>query len=241
VTSNGAAQRQITYSRVVDLQQPISPSSPLWPGDPAIKLDTVATLDNEGYFLRSLTIGEHSGTHLNAANSFLPDGKPIESYEPSQLVAKAAVMDLRAKVAGNDDYVISMADITDWERDHGRIEPGSIVIAYTGWQDRWSDAARFINADADGALHFPGFGAEAAAFLLKDRSVGGIGIDTHGLDPGLDEAFATNTGLAERNAIALENLGQLDQLPPTGTTIVIGILRLVGGSGSPVSVMAFVP
>lgn len=118
---------------------------------------------------------------------------------------------------------------------------GCVVVVYTGWQYKWSDRAAFLNSDALGELHFPGIASEAAQFLLQERQIAGVGIDTHGVDAGQDSTFATNRLVLEKPRIVLENLTNLDQLPPVGTTLVVGILRLQAGSGSPAAVMAFVP
>jgi len=112
------------------------------------------------------------------------------------------------------------------------------VLLFTGWQSNWSDKAAFLNQDASGGLHFPGFGSEATQFLLLKRQIAGLGIDTHGVDSGQDTTFATNRLILEQPRIVLENLTNLDQLPAIGTTLVIGVLRLLGGSGSPVAVLA---
>jgi kynurenine formamidase len=114
------------------------------------------------------------------------------------------------------------------------------VILYTGWQEKWGNAAAFFNEDATG-MHFPGFSSTATQFLLRDRKIAGVGIDTHGADPGQDEEYATNTQVLAQQGMVLENLTNLQELPATGTTLVIGMLRLAGGSGSPVSVLAFIP
>jgi kynurenine formamidase len=115
------------------------------------------------------------------------------------------------------------------------------VLLYTGWQAKWQNPNEFLNQDAQGGLHFPGFAGDTTQFLLEERGIAGVGIDTHGVDPGQNESFATNKQVLEKSKIVLENLTNLDQLPPLGTTLVMGILRLKGGSGTPVSVLAFVP
>lgn len=235
------AQSTITYSKVVDLSHVISVDIPLWPGDPPVELEPVANFADDGYFLRRFSIGEHSATHMNAPNSFHDGAEGIDSYSPASLVVPAVVIDARAAAAADPDYQLSVADVTAWEAAHGRVPQGAVVIMWTGWQDKWSDPAAFFNEDAGGNMHFPGFGGEATLFLLTERGVAGVGIDTHGVDPGLDEAYATNTEVLARHGIVLENLANLDQLPPTGATLVIGVLRLKDGSGSPVAVTAFVP
>lgn len=239
--SNVAEKKTITYSRVVDLSQPIHPGIPLWPGDPPVEFEEVADFATYGYYLRRFSIGEHSATHMNASNSFVEGGKGIDAYPAESLVVPAVVIDIREKAAVNPDYALTVDDVLAWEKKYGKIPAGSLVILYTGWQDKWNDPLAFFNQDTEGGLHFPGFSAEATLFLFDERKVAGMGIDTHGVDPGQDETFFTNVEIAKRNAIALECLGNLDQLPPKGATLVIGVLRLQNGSGSPVSVMAFIP
>lgn len=186
-------------------------------------------------------MGEHSATHMNAPNSFHEEGVGIDAYDPESLVVSAVVIDVRQQAEVDADYRVSTADITAWEADNGQVPAGCVVVAYTGWQEKWADPAAFFNEDADGGMHFPGFAADTTRFLLEKRDVAGVGIDTHGVDPGQDEEYVTNTEVLARRGIILENLTNLDQLPATGTTLVIGILRLENGSGSPVSVLALVP
>jgi kynurenine formamidase len=237
-----AGTKTITYSRVVDLAHVISPDIPLWPGDPEVVFKTVATMKQDGYYLRSFTIGEHSATHMNAPNSFIDgDTRSITSYPPEQLVVPAAVIDVREKCASDADYQLSRQDVLDWEGANGQLAPGTFVIMYTGWQDKWNDPTAFFNIDGKGNLHFPGFAGDTTKWLLSDRQIAGVGIDTHGVDPGLDTSYATNTQTTGAHKIVMECLGNLDQLPATGTTLVLGILRLKDGSGTPLSVMAFVP
>jgi kynurenine formamidase len=231
----------IDYSKVVDLSHVIDTNIPLWPGDPPVVFETVADFATDGYYLRSFSIGEHSATHMNAANSFHENGTGIDAYTPESLVVPAVVIDIRAKTADNPDYALTKADVLAWEKKHGRIHAGSVVLLYTGWQEKWNDPVAFFNEDADGGLHFPGFDGATTRFLLDERRIAGTGIDTHGVDPGQDSSYATNTQVTAVNGIVLECVTNLDQLPPTGTTLVLGILRLKDGSGTPLSVMAFVP
>lgn len=230
----------LQFRKVIDLSHVISPSIPLWPNDPPVTFDVVATLDKDGYYLRRFSIGEHSATHMNAPNSFHAKGMGIDGYAPESLIRPAVVIDVRSQSKANADYVIGVQDIEKWEREHGKIAKGSLVLFYTGWQALWSDPKAFINADAKGP-HFPGVGAETSKFLLEKRQIAGVGIDTHGADPGQDEVYATNSQVLEKNGIILECLTNLDQLPAKGATLVIGILRLQEGSGSPVAVTALVP
>ena len=152
-----ASAHTVSYSRVVDLSHVISPQMPLWPGDPHVVFKVVATMDKDGYYLRSFTIGEHSATHMNAPNSFIAGNtQAITSYPAEQRVVPAVVIDVREKVANDPDYQLSKQDVLDWEATNGQIAPGSFVILFTGWEDRWNDPKAFINQDGKGNLHFPG-------------------------------------------------------------------------------------
>ncbi len=235
------APRTIEFTHIVDLSHVITTEIPLWPGDPPVELEPVAQFDTDGYYLRRFSIGEHSATHMNAPNSFHEGGIGIDGYAPESLVVPAIVIDVRQQAAADPDYTVSIDDVTSWEAEHGPVPAGSVVIAYTGWQEKWSDPAAFFNEDDEGGMHFPGFAGETTAFLLAERGIAGVGIDTHGVDPGQDDSYATNTQVLAGNGIVLENLTNLHELPPTGTTLVIGILRLFQGSGTPVSVLAFIP
>ncbi|MEG4014432.1 MULTISPECIES: cyclase family protein [unclassified Microcoleus] len=232
--------KTIAYRNIIDLTHAIHPNIPIWPGDPAIAFETVSQIEKHGYFLRKFSIGEHSGTHINAPNSFDPAGASVDNYEAQSLVSPAIAIDIREATVANPDYTLTVSDILNWEQQHKLIEPGKIVLLYTGWQEKWDNKQAFFNPDAGGICHFPGFGKAATQFLLEERSVAGIGTDTHGVDPGQDESFAVNKMVLGKQRIVLENLANLHLLPATDITLVIGILRLLGGSGSPVSVLAFV-
>ncbi|MEI1373313.1 cyclase family protein [Nostoc sp. UHCC 0926] len=235
------SQNSITYTRVIHLSHVIDIDIPQWSGDPTVEFETVAELNNDGYYLRRFSLGEHSATHINAPNSFHSSAVGIDQYPAQSLVVPAVVIDIRQATAVNSDYALTIADVVAWEEQYGEISAGCVVILNTGWQNKWSDKSAFLNHDAQGIAHFPGFGSDATQFLLNERQIAGVGIDTHGVDPGQDNSFAINRLVLEQPRIVLENLTNLDQLPPKGTTLAIGILRLRGGSGSPVGVLALVP
>jgi kynurenine formamidase len=235
------SQHTITYSRVIHLSHIIDINVPQWPGDPSIEFATVAELPQDGYYLRRFSLGEHSATHINAPNSFHSHGVGIDQYSPESLVIPGIVINIRETAAIYPDYALTIADVLIWEEQYGAISPGSVVLLNTGWQNKWWNENAFFNRDAQGIMHFPGFNSDATRFLLDERQIAGVGIDTHGVDPGQDNSFATNRLVLEKPRIVLENLTNLDQLPPKGTTLVIGILRLRDGSGSPAAVLALVP
>ncbi|MEH2368868.1 cyclase family protein [Nostoc sp.] len=235
------SQNSITYTRVIHLSHVIDIDIPQWSGDPTVEFETVAELNNDGYYLRRFSLGEHSATHINAPNSFHSSAVGIDQYPAQSLVVPAVVINVCQATAVNPDYALTVADVLAWEAEYGEISAGCVVILNTGWQKKWLDKSAFLNHDAQGIPHFPGFGSDATQFLLDERQIFGLGIDTHGVDPGQDNSFTINRLVLEQPRIVLENLTNLDQLPPKGTTLAIAPLRLRGGSGSPVGVLAFVP
>ncbi|CAD5945250.1 cyclase family protein [Planktothrix agardhii] len=232
--------KTINYRRIIDLTHKIDPDIPLWPGDPVVELETIADFSTSGYYLRRFSMGEHSGTHLNSPKSFYQDGMGIDDYSPESCILSAVVINIREKASQNPDAILTVNDIKDWEEQHDIIPANSMILLYTGWQEKWHNPIDFLNIDTEGKLHFPGFGSEATQFLIEQRHIMGVGIDTHGVDPGFDHSFNTNKIILKNNGFVLENLTNLDQLPATKITLIIGILKLTGGSGSPVSVLALI-
>ena len=154
----------------------------------------------------------------------------------------AVVIDISRPAVANPDYALTTEDIARWERRYGIIPAASLVLLHTGWQRYWNDSPRYINADAAGLMHTPGFGPDAARRLLDARRAAGLGADTPGIDPGADTDLSiSRMTLSQPHRIVLECLNNLHDLPPTGATIIIGRLPLVGGSGSPASPLALIP
>lgn len=231
----------IAYSQVVDLSHRIHPGIPQWPDDPPVEFETVSSREREGYHLRRFSLGEHSGTHICAPSSYHPEGMTIDGYPAESLIVPAVLIDARRQAADDPDYALSREDVSGWENSHGRVPVGALLLMYTAWPDKWDDPAAYLGRDHAGGLHFPGLGAAAARFLLEERGIAGVGVDTPGVDPGQGQALEVSRLVLEQPRILLENLTNLDRLTATGVTLVIGILRLEGGSGSPASVLAFIP
>ncbi len=232
--------KTINYSKIIDLTHKIHPNIPLWPGDPVIEFKTVADFSTSGYYLRRFSMGEHSGTHINSPKSFYEAEMGVDHYSPESCILPAVVIDMREKAILNPDSILTLNDLEKWENQYHLIPENSLVLLYTGWQDKWHDPAAFLNLDQQGKPHFPGFGKEAIEFLTEQRKIKGVGIDTHGVDPGFDQDFTTNKLILKNNGFVLENLTNLNQLPPTGITLILGIIKLTEGSGSPVSVLALI-
>jgi kynurenine formamidase len=233
--------KSIHYSRVISLSREIHPAMPTWPEDPQVEFQTASQLNTQGYYCRRFSMSEHGGTHINAPNSFHDDGSSIDQYPAESLVVSAVVVDVVEQVRANSDYAMTVDDLARWEGQHGAIPARSVVLLYTGWDSKWSRAQEYLGTSHDGGLHFPGFSGEVVRRFLNDRNAGGLGIDTPGVEPAIDLEFTVNRLALEQQRIVLENLCNLGSLPATGVTLAIGLLRLRGGTGSPASVLAFVP
>ena len=229
------------FSKVVFLSHVIDEGTPVFPGDPPVKIRPAATIEPDGYYLQSLTIGEQTGTHWAAPAHFHPGQAAADELDPGDFFHPAVVLDVRAAAERDADFTLGVAEVRQWEATFGPIPPASAVLMRTGFEDRWDDPAAYRNADAVGVLHYPGFAAEAAQWLIEHRGIGVLGTDTMGVDPGADPAFATNQVLLREHRLHLENLCGLSQMPPAGGWIVIGGLRIRGGSGSPATVFGLVP
>lgn len=218
-------------------------TTPIFPGDPEFTLTTVATLDREGYYLQLVSRGEHTGTHWGAPGHFEPRGALADDLEPSDLLLPAVRVDVRAAAAADPDYQVSRADLLAFERRYERIPAGAAVIAWTGWSSRWGTPS-YPNLDRDGRIHQPGFSVDAVRWLIESGRLGtrgALGSDTFGPDAGLDETFAVSRELFHEHRISLENLTNLEALPPVGAWVLAGGTVNRAGSGSPATVFGLVP
>ena len=229
------------FARVVFLSHVLTVGTPVFPGDPPVEINPVATIDRDGVYHQSLSAGEQSGTHWAAAAHFT-DGQPAaDELDPADFIRPAVVLDLRSETSRDPDYALTVARIEEWEADFGPIRAGSAVIMWTGFEDRWDDPPAYLNRDARGTLHYPGFSAKAARGLVEQREAGALGTDTLGIDPGRDTGYGANHALLAGHRMHLENLCGLAQMPPAGGWIVVGGLRIHRGSGSPATVFGLIP
>jgi len=229
------------FRKVVFLSHVVDDGAPVFPGDPPVELRTAATIASDGYYLQRLTAGEQAGTHWAAPAHFHAGQAAADDLDPGDFFHPAAVLDARAAAAADPDFALGLADAERWEAEFGPIPEGAAVLLWTGFADRWPDPAAYLNADAAGQPHYPGFGAAATRWLVERRGVAALGIDTMGIDPGTDHTFASNRLLLRGHRIHLENLTGLGQLPPLGGWIVVGGIRTRGGSGSPATVFGLIP
>ncbi len=187
---------------------------------------------------------EHAGTHLDAPSHHARGGRAVDALALDQLVAPAVVIDVESQAQRDADFSLELADIEAWESRYGRIPAGSIVLLRTGWSRRWPDRLRYLGTartEPSAELRFPGFGAAAAALLVRERGVAALGIDTASLDPGSVRDAPVQRLAATAEVPALENLAHLDRLPATGAWIVALPMPLAGGSGAPLRAIAFIP
>ncbi len=228
-------------TRVLDLSYAINDKLVPWPGDEKFfEAKVNASVEKNGYFTRSFWMLEHYGTHLDAPAHFPPGKTTVDQIPVKQLFGPAAVIDVRAESGKDADYQLSAARVETWEKGHGRIPEGAIVLLRTGWASRWPDAQKYRNQDAKGKMHFPGFSAEAAKLLIA-RKVSGLGCDTLSIDYGASEDFAVHHLSLGAGLYHLENLSDLSELPETGAFLIAAPIKLEGGSGGAVRVFALLP
>jgi len=241
--------------RVVDLTQPLGPDTPvialpeMFAASPGLTIDVISEYDDRGpaWYWNTLRLGEHTGTHFDApihwiTGKDLPDNA-CDTIPVRRFVGPGCVIDVAAEVEANPDFLLTPARIEQWEADHGRIPAGAWVLLRTGWSAR-QGAAAVLNADEAGP-HSPGFGPEASRLLARDRDVLGVGVETIGTDAGqagtFDPPFSNHAIMHGAGRFGLASLCNLDQLPPTGALVIAAPLKIVGGSGSPLRVIAIAP
>jgi kynurenine formamidase len=223
---------------VIDLSYAISDQMVPWPGDAkAFEAKTNATVEKQGYFTRSFSMLEHYGTHMDAPAHFPPGTATVDQIAPEKLLGPAVVLDVSKEADRDPDYRLSLRKIDEWEGKHGKIPAGAIVVLRTGWSARWPDVARYRNQDANGTMHFPGFSVEAAKQLLE-RKVAGLGCDTLSIDPGNSSDFPVHHLVLGAGVYQLENLADLRELPEAGAFLIAAPIKLAGGSGGAVRVLA---
>ncbi len=196
------------------------------------------TFERDGYSIQEWTLFEHTATHVDAPGHFVPGGRLAPQLTLEELVVPAAVVDIAARAAADPDTVVTVDDLRAHERRHGRIPRGGLVLMHSGWQARLAEPGAYRNADAEGVLHFPGFDPEAADWLVRRRDVAGIGVDTLSLDPGNSTTFGTHLGVLGADRYGIENVANLDRVPPSGAEVTVGLIPWQDGSGGPARVLA---
>jgi kynurenine formamidase len=197
------------------------------------------TVENDGFYIQRWNFTEHAGTHMDLPAHFVSGATTTDNYDPALLIATAAVIDIREKAAADPDAMVELADVEAYESSMMEIPAGAVVFMNSGWGAKWSSIEDFRNADADGVMHFPGFSAEAVEFLLTERGINGIGVDTLSLDPGNSSTFDVHVMICSAGAYGIEGVANLDALMEMrGAWVVAGLPRWEEGSGGPCRLLA---
>jgi kynurenine formamidase len=241
--------------KVVDLTSPLGPETPViglppqFGNSPGLTMEVISCFDEKGpaWYWNTLHLGEHTGTHFDAPVHWI-SGKDLpnnttETIPVRRFVGPACVMDVSREVAANEDFLLMPNHVTAWEKQHGAIPKDSWFLLRTDWSKR-TTAKSFLNVREDGP-HSPGFHKSTSELLAKDRQVLGVGVETVGTDAGqagtFDPPFPNHGTMHGNGRFGLASLRNLDQLPPTGAIVIAAPLKIVGGSGSPLRVLAIAP
>ncbi|MEU6742832.1 cyclase family protein [Streptosporangium sandarakinum] len=238
---------------VIDLTAPLSSQTPIlrlpepFANTVPFTLREISRYDDRGpaWYWNDFTTGEHVGTHFDAPVHWATgkDGEDVSQVPPERLVAPAVVLDLVGEAAGDPDFLLEIGHVEAWQRANGPLPDGGWLLYRTGWDARSHDQESFLNADETGP-HSPGISVECARWLAEETPIAGIGVETVGTDAGaahgFDPPFPCHSFLLGAGKYGLTQLRNLDRLPVTGAVVVAPPLPIVGGSGSPVRVLALV-
>jgi kynurenine formamidase len=234
--------------RIVDLTHPFDASTIYWPTESGFALTPEhAGVTEKGYFYASnaFCAPEHGGTHIDAPRHFWEGGAPVDGIPLEQLIGPAVLVDVTAKVRANRDYQVSVDDFVAWEKINGLIPKGAIVLVRTGFGAVWSDRKQYLGTDERGPeavakLHFPGLLPHAAEWLADTRKIHAFGLDTASIDHGPSKDFATHVALFRRGVPGFENIANLERLPAKGFTVIALPMKIAGGSGGPLRIVAII-
>jgi kynurenine formamidase len=235
--------------RLIDLSYAYDADTIYWPTESGFVLEKEYDgVTPKGYYYASnrFSSPEHGGTHIDAPVHFAEHHPTVDAIPLERLMGPGVVIDVESACARDRDYEVRVDDVTAWEQQHGTIPAGAIVFIRTGFGRFWPDRTRYMGTaergqDAVAKLHFPGLGADAARVLASERKVGAVGIDTPSIDHGPSTTFTTHVTLFERDVPALENVANLDRLPANGFRAIALPMKIRGGSGGPVRIIAVLP
>lgn len=249
--SNEEAARQVFEGGVawIDLSYAFSSQTIYWPTARPFQLEVVqAGRTPAGYYYsaNNFAAAEHGGTHLDAPVHFAEGHRAVDAIPVEQLVGPAVVVDVRDSVGYDPDYLVTVADFRRWESGYGRIPDGAIVLLKTGWSQHWPDRKAYLGTTRTGQaavreLHFPGLHPGAAQWLVRERRIRAIGLDTPSIDSGPSTEFQSHRTLFAADIPAFENLASLDGLPHRGAYVIALPMKIGGGSGAPLRIVAAVP
>ncbi len=227
------------HGGVMDMTHTYDAAFPTYFGKPGLEATQAFNFKDNGFNLFNLALNEHTGTHVDAPLHFSADGLAVNEIPVSNLVCPLAVIDIAARAAEDADAQVTPADIKAWTDANGPIPDGACVAMHSGWAGK-TGGAGFRNADDAGTMHFPGFHVEAAQMLIEDTGAAAIAVDTLSLDHGPSADFATHYAWLPTNRYGIECLANLDKVPASGATLVVGAPTHRGGSGGPARIFAMV-
>ena len=228
-----------TPSRAVDLTHTLTSDFPTYFGEQQFFDEQIFNYAEHSFNLKEIRVNEHTGTHIDAPLHFTDGGASIDEVPVESLVCPLAIIDIREKADASPDAQVTPDDLSAWIATNGPIPAGACIAQNAGWQARLG-TPRFRNADDEGKMHFPGFHVEAVQMLLDETEAGGVGVDTLSIDYGPSADFATHYRWLPANRWAVENMANLDQLPATGATLVVGAPKHEGGTGGPCRLIALI-
>ncbi|MCK5391454.1 MAG: cyclase family protein [Deltaproteobacteria bacterium] len=239
----------LAQGKWIDLTHDFSSETVYWPTAEGFKLERVFEgITDKGYFYdaNNYSAAEHGGTHIDSPIHFAEGKQTVDEIPLEKLIGPAIVIDVTQKAIADPDYQIGVKDFTDWEARNGRIEDGSIVLLNTGYAKYWPDRVKYMGTDnrgseAVGDLHFPGLDPQAAKWLVEKRNINAIGLDTPSIDFGQSQLFESHRILFKENIPAFENVANLDKLPAKGAIIIALPMKIKGGSGGPLRIIAMLP
>jgi kynurenine formamidase len=243
-TAEVTRRQSISFENIVDLTHTLTPEFPYIPV-PGItfpfKKIAIATIEQHGVAANRWEIHEHIGTQIDAPSHFIAGGRSLDQIPVKNLLAPLAVIDIRERASRDADTIVTIDDIKAWEKRYGRLPQGAAVFMDSGWDAKVNDSKAFINVDGANVMHFPGFPAETAAFLVRERHVVGIGVDTLSLDPGRDKEYDAHKVWLGADKWGVECVANLRQVPPSGAMVFVGGTKVGGATGGPVRLIAFYP
>ena len=230
---------QDMMNEVVDLSHVMGESSPHIFGPDFAPVRETIEFASQVIYWQQWSLNEHSGTHVDAPSHFILDGgENIDTYDPNLLVSPAVVIDISDRAADDADAFVTAEDIQAWESMNGEVPPGALVCMHSGWESLWAEPMAYIGRDEDRVAHFPGFGGEAAAFLVEEREIHGLAVDTPSLDPGNSATLPAHYITLGAGLYCVENVRNLAAIKDRAATVVVGIPRWEEGSGGPCRVLA---
>ncbi|MDZ4855623.1 MAG: cyclase family protein [Nitrospirota bacterium] len=236
-------------SRLIDLTHAFGADTIVWPTEQEFRLVLQQAGAMPGWYYYAsnrLEMAEHGGTHIDAPIHFSKGGQTLDQIPIGRLVGAGIRIDVTAQCVRDRDYLITIQDFERWESAHGPIPNRSIVLLHRGFARYWPSQQQYFGTEMRGpeavrALHFPGLHPEAAAWLVRERQINAVGIDSASIDYGQSTTFATHVALLSRNVPVFENLSDLRNLPHREFDVIALPMKIAGGTGGPLRMIAVLP